>query len=132
MSAGYIILFDGVCNLCDSFVSFVIRHDPKAKFHFSTLQSKSGQEILKRFDLPVDEFNTFILVDNGSFFQKSTAALRVLKGLGGVWIVFYIFIVVPRPIRDAVYNFIANNRYRLFGKKDKCLAPTPDIKARFL
>ena len=127
-----VILFDGVCNLCNGLVNFVIHHDPKAKFVFAALQSESGQKLLKQFHLPTNDFNTFVLVDDGKYYKKSTAALKVLKGLGGLWSFFYIFILIPFPIRDFVYNIIASKRYRWFGKKDKCLVPTPDIKNRFL
>ncbi len=132
VSEAAVILFDGVCNLCNGLVNFVIPRDPKAKFRFAALQSESGQKLLKQFHLPTDDFNTFILVEGDHYYKKSTAALRVLKGLGGVWSLFYVFILVPSQIRDFVYNVIAGNRYRWFGKKDQCLIPTVDIKNRFL
>ena len=127
-----IILFDGVCNLCNGLVNFVVRHDSKAKFQFAALQSDAGQKLLNQFSLPTNDFDTFVLVEDKYCYKKSTAALRVFKVLGGFWSLLYVFIVIPRPIRNVVYNLIASNRYKLFGKKDKCLVPTPEIKARFL
>lgn len=127
-----VILFDGVCNLCNGLVNFVIRHDPRSEFRFAALQSMAGQNLLKKFNLPTDDFNTFILIESDHYYKKSSAALRTLKSLGGVWSIFYIFIVIPTPIRDYVYGIIASNRYRWFGKKEECLIPTMDIENRFL
>jgi predicted DCC family thiol-disulfide oxidoreductase YuxK len=127
-----VILFDGICNLCNQLVNFVILHDPKAKFRFAALQSAAGQKLLGQLHLPLDDFNTFILVESNRYHKKSTAALRVLKELNGLWSVFYVFVLVPSPIRNFFYNIIANNRYQFFGKREQCLVPTPDIKKRFL
>lgn len=127
-----IILFDGVCNLCSGSVNFVIRRDPQAKFQFAALQSGPGQILLKNFNLPTDEFNTFILIEADHYYQRSTAALRVLKNLNGLWPLLYALVLVPRPIRDFFYQIIARNRYRWFGKRDQCLMPTPDLQKRFL
>ena len=128
----YILLFDGVCNLCNSTVKFTIKRDPKEKFKFASLQSESGQALLKKFGLPNNDFNSFVLIRGDKYYQKSSAALQVLKELGGIWQLFYILILVPKPIRDYVYNVIAKSRYKIFGKKDACMIPTPDIKKRFL
>ena len=127
-----IILFDGVCNLCNNAVQFIIRHDPDEKFLFASLQSGFGQQLMKQYNLPSENFNSFILLQGNQVFNKSTGALNVAKELKGTWKLLYIFIVVPRFIRDAVYTWIANNRYRWFGKKDDCMIPTPQLKARFL
>jgi predicted DCC family thiol-disulfide oxidoreductase YuxK len=127
-----IILFDGVCNLCDGVVQFVLKKDKKARFRFAALQSESGTAILKQFGLPTEVYHSFVLVESGRAYQKSEAALHVLKGLGGVWILLYGFIIIPRPIRDFIYDWVARNRYRFFGKKDECMLPTPEIRARFL
>ncbi|TAD96888.1 MAG: thiol-disulfide oxidoreductase DCC family protein [Bacteroidetes bacterium] len=126
-----ILLFDGVCNLCDSIVQFIIKADPEGKFMFASLQSEKGQELLKKFGFPTENFDSFVLIDQEKSAEKSTAALQVLKKLGGFWQLFYIFILIPKPIRDFVYEMIAKNRYRFFGKKDSCLIPTPELKARF-
>ena len=127
-----ILLFDGVCNLCNRFVQFTIRRDPEGKFKFASLQSKSGQALLEKFGLPKDEFRTFVLVKGDRYFLKSTAALHVLQELGGVWKLFYVFIIIPKPLRDFLYGIISKSRYRVFGKRDACMIPTPDISQRFL
>ncbi|MEY4935135.1 MAG: hypothetical protein RIS64_1494 [Bacteroidota bacterium] len=127
-----IILFDGVCNLCDGVVQFVLKKDKKARFRFAALQSERGTALLKQFGLSTTNYNSFVLIESGRVYQKSTAALQVLKGLGGVWMLLYAFMIVPRPIRDAIYDRVARNRYRFFGKKDECMLPTAEIRARFL
>ncbi len=127
-----ILLFDGVCNLCNRFVQFTIRRDPEGKFKFASLQSESGQALLEKFGLPKEEFRTFVLVIGDRYFLKSTAALQVLRELGGVWKLFYVFIIIPRPLRDFLYGIISKSRYRIFGKRDACMIPTPDISQRFL
>lgn len=132
MKQSSIILFDGVCNLCNSSVQFVIKHDADKKFMFASLQSTAGQLLLKQFDLPLQDFNSFILIENEKVFLKSTAALMVAKQLKGAVKLLYGFIVVPPFIRNGAYNFIAKNRYKWFGKKDSCILPTPELKARFL
>lgn len=132
MKQSSIILFDGVCNLCNSSVQFVIKHDKDKKFMFASLQSTAGQLLLKQFDLPLQDFNSFILIENEKVFLKSTAALMVAKQLKGAVKLLYGFIVVPPFIRNGAYNFIAKNRYKWFGKKDSCILPTPELKARFL
>ena len=132
MKQSSIILFDGVCNLCNSSVQFVIKHDADKKFMFASLQSTAGQLLLKQFDLPLQDFNSFILIENEKVFFKSTAALMVAKHLKGAVKLLYGFIVVPPFIRNGAYNFIAKNRYKWFGKKESCILPTPELKARFL
>ena len=127
-----IILFDGVCNLCNNSVQFVIRHDKTSRFSFAALQSKTGQILLQRFNLPQQGFDSFVLIQNDKVFLKSTAALTVAKQLDGPVKLLYSFIIVPAFIRNAIYNFIAKNRYKWFGKKDYCMIPTPALKARFL
>ncbi len=127
-----ILLFDGVCNLCNGLVQFTIERDPQGKFKFASLQSNSGQSLLKKFNLPTDDFDSFVLVNGDKHYTKSTASLRVAKGFGGFWALFYGFIIIPKPLRDSVYNLIARNRYRWFGKQETCWMPTPELKARFL
>jgi predicted DCC family thiol-disulfide oxidoreductase YuxK len=127
-----IILFDGVCNLCSSSVRFILKHDKKNQFLFSSLQGKTGQAYLKKFNLPVDAFNSFMLVEGEKLYTRSSGALRMLKYLGNGWQLLYAFIIVPKFIRDGVYNFIAKNRYRWFGKKEECWIPTDALKAKFL
>jgi predicted DCC family thiol-disulfide oxidoreductase YuxK len=127
-----LLLFDGVCNLCNSSVQFIIRHDPEQKFLFASLQSDKGQEILKELGLNSKEFDSLILIENGKAFMRSTGALRIARHFSGYWKFLYAFIIIPSFIRDFLYNFVAHNRYRFFGKKDHCMIPTPELKARFL
>src|ERR1700712_2911015 len=127
-----VVLFDGVCNLCSNSVQFILKKDKKNQFLFGSLQGEAGQEFLAKFNLPSDTFNSFMLVENDTLYTRSTAALRMLKYLGGGWSLLYAFIIVPKFIRDAVYNWIAKNRYKWFGKKDACWIPTPALKAKFL
>jgi predicted DCC family thiol-disulfide oxidoreductase YuxK len=126
-----VILFDGVCNLCSSSVQFILKRDKEKKFLFASLQSDYGQKILQQFKLPVDNFNSFILYQDGKIFIKSTGVLKMFSQLKG-WKWMKVFWIVPKFIRDAVYSLIANNRYKWFGKKNECWLPTPDLKARFL
>ena len=127
-----IILFDGVCNLCNSSVQYVIKHDPNARFTFASLQGKTGQELLKKHGLSDNELNSFVLIINDKVFTRSAAALTVAKQLSGVTKMLYGFMIIPPFIRDGVYNFIAKNRYKWFGKKDSCMIPTPELSSRFL
>ena len=128
----YIFLFDGVCNLCDGFVQFIIKRDPNAKFKFAALQSKSGQALLKKFKLPPDDLDSLVLIIDDNYFLKSSAGLHILKELGGFWKLFYILMIFPKPLRDFVYDLIAKTRYKILGKRDTCMIPTPNIIDRFL
>jgi len=127
-----VILFDGVCNLCSGAVQFIIKHDRKKLFRFASLQSKFGEEVMKHFDLPVDQYNSFILLEKEKIYTRSKGALKVAKKLNGLYFLLYAFIIVPRFIRDAVYNFIARKRYNWFGKKETCWIPTPELKNLFI
>lgn len=133
----HIILFDGVCNLCNGAVQFVIKRDPKKIFKFASLQSDVGQSLLKQFGLPYqgihsNALQSFVYIQNGKCYIRSSAALHVARKLKGAWKLLYIFMIVPKFIRDFVYNTIAKNRYKMFGKKESCMIPSPDIKAQFL
>ena len=128
----HIILFDGVCNLCNAAVQFVIKNDRKKIFKFAPLQSEIGKSIVAQSAINTVDTDSFVLYSNGHYYTQSTAALMVLKTLGGAWKVLYAFIVVPSFLRNAVYKFVAANRYRIFGRKDECLLPTPELQARFL
>lgn len=127
-----VILFDGVCNLCNRSVQFIIKRDRNKKFCFAALQGKAGEAFLKKFDLPADTFNSFILVEGDKVYTRSAAALRVAKHLGGGWTLLYGFMMLPRFARDAMYNVIARNRYKWFGKREECMVPTPELMDRFL
>lgn len=132
LSDNPILLFDGVCNLCNGVVRFVIGRDPKGKFLFAALQSDAGQAFLRRFHLSTGDFETFVLVEKGRHYTQSTAALRVAKGLSGLWPLLYAFIIVPKPIRDFFYAIVARNRYRWFGRREVCMIPTEGLAKRFL
>ncbi|MCB0631988.1 MAG: thiol-disulfide oxidoreductase DCC family protein [Saprospiraceae bacterium] len=127
-----ILLFDGVCNLCNAFVQFVIRHDPEAVFRFTPLQSEIGQELSAKAGFPVNELSTVILYYRGRFYTHSDVALEVVRRLPGIWSMLYGFVIIPKFLRDAIYNWVARNRYRWFGKRESCMMPTPDVKRRFL
>jgi len=131
-SQTHILLFDGVCNLCNRVVQFVIKRDTKATIKFASLQSDAGQVLLKKVGLPTDDFTSIVLIINDKYYFKSSAGLRVLKELGGVWKLLYVFIFLPKPLRDFIYDLIAKNRYQMFGKRDVCMLPTDDLKQRFL
>jgi predicted DCC family thiol-disulfide oxidoreductase YuxK len=129
-----IVLFDGVCNLCSASVQFMIARDPKAKLQFAAIQSDAGKKILREHGMPDFEGDpdSILLVDGDRIWDKSSAALRIVKVLRFPWFLAWPWIIVPRFIRDAVYRFVAKRRYKWFGKKDSCLVPTPELRARFL
>jgi len=127
-----IVLFDGVCNLCSNSVQFILKRDKKNQFLFGSIQGRTGQEYLAKFNLPATTLNSFMLVEGDTLYNRSTAALRMLKHLGGGWSLLYAFIIVPEFIRNAVYDLVAKNRYKWFGKKEECWVPTPALKAKFL
>lgn len=127
-----VIFFDGVCNLCNASVQFVIRHDKKKIFRFASLQSNMGRKMLEENNLATDQFSSFILYENKTIYYASTGALKCVRHLGFPWSWLYALIIVPRFLRDAVYSFIAKNRYRWFGKKEACWLPTPERRSLFL
>ena len=127
-----VILFDGVCNLCNSSVQYVIKHDPEHIFRFASLQSPFGQKFLSDNHLSSNNINSFILFSNNKIYTRSTAALQVAKRLKGLMKLLYFFMIVPGFIRDGVYNIIAKNRYKWFGKEETCWLPTPELKNLFL
>ncbi len=128
-----IVLFDGECNFCDASVQFIIKRDPQGIFSFASLQSDVGQQLVKEYHVP-DEIDSIILIDpeQHKFYIKSSAALHICKRLSGLWKIFYLFKVIPGSIRDKVYDIIARNRIKWFGKKDQCTLPSPEIRKRFL
>ncbi|MEO6169167.1 MAG: thiol-disulfide oxidoreductase DCC family protein [Chitinophagales bacterium] len=127
-----IILFDGVCNLCNGFVQFIIKRDKKERFVFGALQSERAKELLAEYQLPKEKMDSVVLIENGKVFTQSTAALRIAKKLDGGWSLTYAFIVIPKFLRDWIYGLIAKYRYKIFGKKDVCMVPTPEFKKRFI
>jgi predicted DCC family thiol-disulfide oxidoreductase YuxK len=128
----YILLFDGVCNLCNGLVQFMIKRDPKGKFKFGSLQSEPAQRLLRRLGLPKNEMDSVVLIKGDKYFLKSEAVLLVLKELGGFWSLFYGFTILPRRLRDFIYDGVAKSRYRIFGRRNQCMIPTPDLQSRFL
>ena len=127
-----IILFDGVCNLCNSSVQFVIKRDKNSVFRYAALQEEVASRELTKRNEPIPEIDSVILIDGDKVYYRSDAALRIAKHLSGAWPLTQVFWIVPRFIRDAVYNFVGRNRYKWFGKKDSCRMPTPEERARFL
>ena len=110
----------------------MIRIDPKGKFQFAALQSEFGQEVMGKAKLPVNELNTVILYHNGKIFTHSDVPLEICRLLGGFWRLFLIFKLIPRALRNRIYNWVARNRYRWFGKSESCMIPTPELRERFL
>jgi predicted DCC family thiol-disulfide oxidoreductase YuxK len=127
-----LVLFDGVCNFCNERINFIIRHDKKNYFRFAPLQSETGKKVLRENGRDDTDPDTFILVENGKIYDRTTAALRIAKKLNGAWPLMYAFIVVPPFIRDVVYRIIAKNRYKWWGKKESCMIPTPEVRKKFV
>ncbi|TKH38835.1 thiol-disulfide oxidoreductase DCC [Paenibacillus polymyxa] len=128
-----IVLVDGVCHFCQGATHFIIKRDPKGIFHFGSLQSEVGQELLRAGGLSADQLDTFVLIEDGTYYTRSTAALRIAKRLRFPYPLAYVFILIPRFVRNAAYNWVARNRYRWFGKdeEDQCQIPPPEIRKRF-
>ena len=127
-----IILFDGVCNLCNSSVQFIIRNDPKKLFLFASLQSDAASKILLQFRIKKLDLTSILFIENGLIYDKSTAVLKISRKLKGGYPLLYGFIIIPRFMRDWMYQQLANNRYKWFGKKDICMVPSSDLVDRFL
>src|SRR5690606_27088641 len=127
-----IVMFDGICNFCNDSVNFIIKRNADAVFKFTPLQSDIAKELLSSFRMNTVDCDLIVLYEEGNIYVRSTAALRIIKRMNGFWKLLYVFIIVPPFIRDIVYNLVAKNRYRWFGKKDQCMIPTAKIKNRFL
>jgi predicted DCC family thiol-disulfide oxidoreductase YuxK len=127
-----VVLFDGVCNLCNGVVKFIIRRDRSSKFLFASLQSDFGQSQLLRFGLDPSELHSIIVLEDGRIYERSDAALKIASHLSHPWPIFSTFRVLPRSFRDWVYDIVAINRYRIFGKQESCMVPTPNLKTRFI
>ncbi len=128
---GSVILFDGVCSLCGGLVDFVIARDRRARFSFAPVQSEPGKKILARSGIAPETVETIVLWQDGRAFVRSAAVLRIARGLDGAWPLLFVFIVVPRPVRDAIYDFIARRRYRWFGRADRCRIAASELRDRF-
>ena len=128
-----IILFDGVCNLCDNAVQFIIKHDSNDVFRFVALQSEIGQKILSHIGIQDKNIDSIILYNPGiAYYYKSAAALEIAKNLDGIWHYGTIFRIIPTTISNIIYDYVAKNRYKWLGKKDNCMIPTPELKSKFL
>ena len=124
------LLFYGVCNLCNASVRFIVERDPAGRFQFAPLQSAAARRLLAAAPQPVPD--SLVLVENGRLFTRSTAALRVARGLRFPWPLTFVFVAVPRPLRDWAYDIVARHRYRWFGRRDVCMVPTTELRSRFL
>ncbi|WP_422080070.1 thiol-disulfide oxidoreductase DCC family protein [Ulvibacterium sp.] len=128
-----VILFDGVCNLCNSSIQFIIKRDKKDVFRYAALQSEIGQELITERNIDTSKVDSIILIEPGvAFYTKSDAALNIGLSFGGIWTLLNVFNLIPSSLRNIVYDFVAKNRYRWFGRKDACMIPTPELKAKFL
>tara|TARA_A100000171_G_scaffold52026_1_gene68644 strand:+ start:7680 stop:8087 length:408 start_codon:yes stop_codon:yes gene_type:complete len=127
-----IILFDGVCNLCNTSVTFVIKRDKKDIFRFATLQEEPGSSLLQTHNIDTSQTDSIILIDGKKAYTKATAALKIARHLGGAYPLLYGFMIVPKFIRNWVYDYVAKNRYTWYGKKDSCMIPTPALRSKFL
>ena len=127
-----IILFDGVCNFCNYWVTFAIKRDRKNKLKFTPLQGETAKQLLPQFHINPSSLSSVIFIDNGKAYTQSSAAIQICKHLDGGWKLFYALIIIPKFMRDGLYNIIARNRYKWFGKKESCLIPTAELKERFL
>ncbi|KKB40835.1 thiol-disulfide oxidoreductase DCC family protein [Bacillus thermotolerans] len=126
-----VVLFDGDCNFCDASVQFILNRDPEGLFHFASLQSEAGEELREKHQVR-DDVDSMVLIEGDKVYYKSTAALRIARHLKGAWKLLYAFVLIPRPIREFAYDYLAKNRYKWFGQKQSCMLPPPHIRARFL
>jgi len=131
-SGKIVVLFDGVCNLCNGTVQFIIKRDKSSEFLFASLQSNFGQTQLLKLGLDPSELHSIIVLENEKFYERSDAALKIASRLTGPWSMLGVFRILPRFFRDWVYDLIAKNRYKMFGKQESCMIPTPDMKAKFV
>lgn len=127
-----IIIFDGVCNLCDSSVQFVIKHDKKDIFRFVPLQSELGQKIISHIGILALTIDSTVLYESDKGYYKAEAALRILKELSSVYRCLLVFSILPKSILDNIYDYVAQNRYKWFGKKESCIIPTSELQSKFL
>ena len=127
-----IIIFDGVCNFCNFWVDFLMKRDRKEVFRFTANQHQAGKQILQQYGETTSEVGTVYVLENEVLYKESNAVLRIVRKLPGLWPLLYVFVLIPRVLRDPVYKWVANNRYRWFGKKETCRIPTPEERERFL
>ncbi|WP_222984243.1 thiol-disulfide oxidoreductase DCC family protein [Flagellimonas meishanensis] len=128
-----IILFDGICNLCNGAVQFIIKRDKKDVFRYAALQSEVGKQMVAERGIDTSNVDSIILIEPGvAYFTKSDAALQIGQDFGGLWKGLVLLTWIPKTLRDAIYDLVARNRYKWFGKKDQCMIPTPELQAKFL
>ncbi|MCC6796220.1 MAG: thiol-disulfide oxidoreductase DCC family protein [Candidatus Hydrogenedentes bacterium] len=127
-----IILFDGVCNYCNSILNYIIKHDHKKRFRFAHLQSNAGQDLLEQYGFPRDMLDSVVLIENGKAYTKTDVTIRIAPHMSGIAKFAVLLRILPRAIRDIGYDFIARNRYKWWGKQEACIVPTPDVRDRFL
>lgn len=127
-----IVLFDGVCNFCNSSINKIIKYDKKNRFKFAALQSETGKKLVEKHSIDPSKTDSIILIENDVAYIKSTAILKISKHMSGLYPLTYGFIIIPTFIRNVVYDFIARNRYKWWGKKDSCMIPTAEVKAKFI
>ncbi|MDQ0350398.1 putative DCC family thiol-disulfide oxidoreductase YuxK [Alkalibacillus filiformis] len=125
-----VILFDGVCNLCNGVVQLLIKHDSQDHFRFAALQSDFGERVTSQIDQ--HDLDSIIVITNGKMYTKSSGALQIVKKMDGAWKYLYVLRIIPKPIRDQLYDFLARNRHKIFGRRDSCMMPTPELKQKFL
>lgn len=129
---GPIVLYDGVCGLCDRSVQLILRNDRRGRFRFAALQSEIGRALLEKFGLSPEALDSVVLVEGGRAWRKSRAALRIARRMDAPWPLLWPLMIIPRPVADFLYGLVARNRYRIFGKLDACMIPPPEVRARFL
>ena len=127
-----IVIFDGVCNFCNGSVNFIIKRDPGAVFAFTPRQHRCGQALIQKYKVPELAADAIVLIKDGRCYQRTDAVLEIAKDISGLWFLLRVFKIVPRPLRDYFYDLFARNRYRLFGKRDSCMIPAPDVLSRFI
>jgi len=127
-----IILFDGMCNFCNASVNKIIKYDKKNVFKFAAIQSDAGKKLLTELSIDILKIDSILLIENNTLFTKSTAVLKIAKQLSGLYKLCYAFIIIPTFMRDVVYDLIARNRYKWFGKKESCMIPTKEVSGKFL
>ena len=132
MKHSHIVIFDGVCNFCNDSVNFIIKRDPSGVYSFAPVQSEFAQQLMSEHGIEEVGWNTFILIKNGRCHTRTDAALEIAKDLTGFWYLCGAFRIVPGPLRDFFYRMLAKNRYRLFGRRENCMVPTPEIRSRFI
>lgn len=132
MDNRHIVIFDGLCNLCNGAVNFIIKRDPKAIFVFTPIQSDLADKLMRDHQIISAEIDTFLLIKNGKAHIRTDAALEITKDLSGLWFLFRVFRIIPPSLRDILYRLIAKNRYKLLGKRDECMIPTQEFRERFI